>query len=84
MMGNQELSKSRYDSLLSGEGALKALFKVVKSASAGRGLDKVFISGTSPVILPVVTTLLRTFIYYMNLMIYADLERRKLPMSWHK
>ena len=56
MMGSRELSKSRYDTLLSGEGALKALFKVVKSASAGRGLDRVFISGISPVVLSDITS----------------------------
>ncbi|RKZ91422.1 MAG: hypothetical protein DRR19_07260 [Candidatus Parabeggiatoa sp. nov. 1] len=32
MMGDREISKSRYEALLSGEGALKSLFKAVKSA----------------------------------------------------
>jgi hypothetical protein len=56
MMGSQELSKSRYDTLLSGEGLLKTVFKTVKSASAGRGLDRVFISGISPVVLSDITS----------------------------
>ncbi|MCP4698450.1 MAG: AAA family ATPase [Gammaproteobacteria bacterium] len=34
--------------LLSGEDTLKALFKLVKSAAAGRGLERVFIVGISP------------------------------------
>ncbi|MEN8216966.1 MAG: AAA family ATPase [Pseudomonadota bacterium] len=56
MMGSQELSKTRYDTLLSGEGLLKTVFKTVKSASAGRGLDRVFISGISPVVLSDITS----------------------------
>ncbi|MEN8216969.1 MAG: AAA family ATPase [Pseudomonadota bacterium] len=56
MMGSQELSKNRYDTLLSGEGLLKTVFKTVKSASAGRGLDRVFISGISPVVLSDITS----------------------------
>jgi hypothetical protein len=56
MMGSQELSQSRYDTLLSGEGLLKTVFKTVKSASAGRGLDRVFISGISPVVLSDITS----------------------------
>jgi hypothetical protein len=56
MMGSRELSKSRYDTLLSGEGLLKTVFKTVKSASAGRGLDRVFISGISPVVLSDITS----------------------------
>ncbi|TGO02782.1 hypothetical protein PN36_19215 [Candidatus Thiomargarita nelsonii] len=56
MMGSQEMSKSRYDTLLSGEGLLKTVFKTVKSASAGRGLDRVFISGISPIVLSDITS----------------------------
>jgi hypothetical protein len=51
MMGNHELSKSRYDALLSGESMLRAVFKAVKSAASGEGLERVFITGVSPVIM---------------------------------
>jgi hypothetical protein len=56
MMGSREISDSRYKTLLSGEGALKALFKAVKSAAGGRGLERVFITGVSPVVLSDMTS----------------------------
>jgi hypothetical protein len=56
MMGDHELSKSRYDALLSGEGVLRALFKAVKSAASGRGLERVFITGVSPVAMTDITS----------------------------
>ncbi len=51
MIGHRKESPSRYQTLLSGEGALKALFKAVKSAASGYGLERVFITGVSPVVL---------------------------------
>jgi hypothetical protein len=45
-----------YQDLVSGEGLLKTVFKVVKAASAGRGLDKVFITGVSPVVMSDMTS----------------------------
>ena len=56
MMGSREVSASRYKSLLYGEGALKTVFKAVKAASAGQGLDRVFITGVSPVVLSDITS----------------------------
>jgi len=56
MMGNHELSKSRYDALLSGEGVLRVLFKAIKSATSGRGLERVFITGVSPVAMTDITS----------------------------
>ena len=56
MMGSRQISQERYKALLYGEGALKAVFKAVKSASAGRGLDRVFITGVSPVVLSDITS----------------------------
>ncbi len=56
MMGAQQVSQDRYKTLLYGEGAVKAIFKAVKSASAGRGLDRVFITGVSPVVLSDITS----------------------------
>jgi len=55
-MVGQQTSQERYKALLYGEGTLKALFKVVKSASAGLGLDRVFITGVSPVVLSDMTS----------------------------
>jgi len=49
MMGRQRGSRDRYEALLYGEGALKSLFKTVKAAAAGMGLERVFITGVSPV-----------------------------------
>jgi len=51
MIGHQKESPSRYKALLSGEGAVKALFKAVKSAAGGQGLERVFVTGVSPVVL---------------------------------
>lgn len=56
MMGARPGGKRRYTDLLYGEGALKALFKAVKSASTGRGLERVFITGVSPVVLSDITS----------------------------
>ncbi len=51
MMGNHPVTDRRYQTLLYGEGALKTLFKVVKAASSGQGLDRVLMTGISPVVL---------------------------------
>jgi hypothetical protein len=56
MIGRREISDSRYKTLLSGEGALKVLFKAVKSGTSGRGLERVFITGVSPVVLSDMTS----------------------------
>ncbi|EIC20755.1 AAA family ATPase [Thiorhodovibrio frisius] len=40
-----------YEALVSGEGLLKTLFKAVKSLASGQGIDRVFITGVSPVVL---------------------------------
>jgi len=46
----------RYKDLLYGEGAVKTVFKAVKAAGAGLGLDRVFITGVSPVVLSDITS----------------------------
>lgn len=51
LMGGQPTSRERYEALVSGEGEFKAIFKGIKAAMAGRGLDRVFIAGVSPVVL---------------------------------
>ena len=56
MMGSQPDSPKRYEALLAGEGSLKTVFKAVKSASAGLGLDRVFITGVSPVVMSDLTS----------------------------
>ncbi len=56
LMGGQPQSQSRYEALLSGEGALKTLFKTVKAAAAGWGLDRVFITGVAPIVLSDLTS----------------------------
>ncbi|OQY26824.1 MAG: AAA family ATPase [Candidatus Cloacimonetes bacterium 4572_55] len=48
--------EDRYESLLYGEGALKTLFKAVKAGAAGWGVDRVFITGVSPVVLSDMTS----------------------------
>jgi hypothetical protein len=56
MMGRGEINPERYKTLISAEGSLKALFKTVKYASSGQGLERVFITGTSPILLSDMTT----------------------------
>ncbi|MDM8561684.1 AAA family ATPase, partial [Candidatus Parabeggiatoa sp. HSG14] len=56
MMGKGETNPERYKTLLSTEGSLKALFRAVKSASSGAGLERVFITGVSPVLMSDITS----------------------------
>jgi hypothetical protein len=56
LMGGQSASRERYESLLQGEGALKAVFKAVKAGAAGEGLDRVFITGVAPIVLSDLTS----------------------------
>jgi len=56
MMGGRPDSQDRYKALLYGEGLLKSLFKLIKSAGAGLGLDRVFITGVSPMVLVDITS----------------------------
>jgi hypothetical protein len=46
----------RYQDLVTGEGLLKTVFSAVKAASAGLGLDKVFLTGVSPLLMSDVTS----------------------------
>ena len=56
LMANRDCSRSRYEALLYGEGLLKTVFKAVKAAAGGMGLDRVFITGVSPVVLSDMTS----------------------------
>jgi hypothetical protein len=49
--GHRALDEDHYRALVHGEGLLKTVFKGVKSAAEGGGLDRVFITGVSPVVL---------------------------------
>ena len=50
-MGGGTGSRERYEALLYGDGMFKSLFKFIKGGAAGRGLERVFITGVSPVVL---------------------------------
>jgi len=56
LMGGSQRDRERYEELLYGEGSLKTVFKAIKSASSGRGLDRVFITGVSPIVLSDMTS----------------------------
>lgn len=51
MMGRQGDNRQRYSALVQGEGMFKTFFKNIKSAGAGEGLDRVFMTGVSPIVL---------------------------------
>ena len=53
---SHQKGEGRYRELVGGEGAIKTLFKAVKDAAEGRGLDRVFITGVSPVVLADITS----------------------------
>ncbi|WPL15543.1 putative AAA-ATPase [Thiorhodovibrio winogradskyi] len=48
--------RADYDALVSGEGLLKTVFKAVKSLASGAGIDRLFITGVSPVVLAYVSS----------------------------
>ena len=51
LMSSRDGGRQRYDALVRGEGVFKTLFKNIKSASQGMGLERVFITGVSPVVM---------------------------------
>ena len=51
LMADRDGSQDRYAALLYGEGLLKTVFKAVKAGAGGLGLERVFITGVSPVVL---------------------------------
>jgi hypothetical protein len=56
LLGRQPQGQEHYEALLYGEGLLKTLFKTVKGAAAGWGLDRVFITGVAPIVLSDLTS----------------------------
>jgi hypothetical protein len=51
LMAEHHGARERYLDLVEGEGILKSLFKVIKYTLGGQGLERVFITGVSPVAL---------------------------------
>lgn len=56
LMGDRDGSRDGYQALLYGEGLLKTVFKAIKAAAGGMGLDRVFITGVSPIVLSDMTS----------------------------
>ena len=56
MMGQQGQNQKRYQDLVSGEGMFKTLFKNLKIVGSGNGLDRVFMTGVSPIVMNDVTS----------------------------
>ncbi|MDM8530683.1 AAA family ATPase [Anaerolineales bacterium HSG25] len=56
LMGQRDIDPDRYKTLVHGEGCLKLLFKVIKSAASDGGIDRTFITGVSPVVMSDVTS----------------------------
>ncbi len=56
LMADRDGSQDRYEALLYGEGLLKTVFKAVKAGAGGLGLERVFITGVSPVVLSDMTS----------------------------
>jgi hypothetical protein len=56
IMDETEPDNRRYKALLYGEGALKSIFKMIKSASSAGGLARVFMTGVSPIVLSDITS----------------------------
>ena len=44
-------NQERYYDLVAGEGLLKTFFKNIKSAGSGEGLDRIFMTGVSPIVM---------------------------------
>ena len=56
LMGGLPRSEERYERLIRGEGFLKTLFKAVKDGTEGQGIERVFITGVSPVVMSDLTS----------------------------
>jgi hypothetical protein len=53
MMGDND---THYETLLHGEGVVRTVFKAVKGAASGMGLERVFITGVSPIAMSDITS----------------------------
>lgn len=51
LMAHRTEGRRRYQDLVESEGIFRSLFKAVKAATNGQGLDRIFITGVSPIVL---------------------------------
>lgn len=51
LMGTHGNNQQRYLDLVKGEGMFRTLFKNIKSAASGAGLDRVYMTGVSPIVM---------------------------------
>lgn len=51
LMAGGEIGRQRYRDLVEGEGLFKTVFKTVKIALSGQSIDRIFITGVSPIVL---------------------------------
>jgi hypothetical protein len=56
VMTASRLGRETYEGLVGKEGVLKTLFKAIKSAAGKGGIDRLFITGVSPVVLSDITS----------------------------
>ncbi|QEP42057.1 AAA family ATPase [Ectothiorhodospiraceae bacterium BW-2] len=56
VLTSREQGRQRYNELVEGEGVIKTVFKAVKAATDGLGLERVFITGVSPVVMSDITS----------------------------
>ncbi len=56
VMISHQRGQQRYEQLIQGEGLLKTLFKVLKGTLAGMGLERIFMTGVSPVVMSDLTS----------------------------
>ena len=54
--GGNHSEQQRYRDLIAGEGMFKTLFKNLKSAGSGEGLDRLFMTGVSPIVMNDITS----------------------------
>lgn len=50
LMSSIATGRNRYEKMVMGEGFFKTIFKMIKSAARGQGLERVFITGVSPLV----------------------------------
>ncbi len=56
LMAGQADGQRRYETLIKSEGMLKTVFKAIKAGTEGRGIDRLFITGVSPVVMSDITS----------------------------
>jgi hypothetical protein len=56
VMAGRSSGEKRYKTLIEGERMLKTVFKAIKGGTEGRGIDRLFITGVSPVVMSDMTS----------------------------